>query len=328
MATIRDVAQKAGVSVATVSNYLNASKPVSRAVSERIKQAVEELHYTPSTAAKNLRGQKNHEIGILLPNLDDPYYVQIFQGIEKAFSNSDYFLNIAFSDDAPELERAALEGFSCKQVCGLILVSCQPDAWKYYYDRFTSRGCPIVMIDRRIKSLDANFVSVDSETSVRQLASALLQQGFRSVFLFCGAERFTCEDGCVAAFRGAHAQSGEALSAEQIIRSPMSKEAAFSRTVSLLRTQRPDAIITTSSLLATGVIEGLHLLGFTTDEIPVLTLGEEHWNRYTQTFASFSTSRPAIKAGDMAARLLLGQLVSPRRDTEPGLPQPYCSPRS
>ena len=80
MATIRDVAQKAGVSVATVSNYLNASKPVSRAVSERIKQAVEELHYTPSTAAKNLRGQKNHEIGILLPNLDDPYYVQIFQG--------------------------------------------------------------------------------------------------------------------------------------------------------------------------------------------------------------------------------------------------------
>ena len=190
MATIRDVAQKAGVSVATVSNYLNASKPVSRAVSERIKQAVEELHYTPSTAAKNLRGQKNHEIGILLPNLDDPYYVQIFQGIEKAFSNSDYFLNIAFSDDAPELERAALEGFSCKQVCGLILVSCQPDAWKYYYDRFTSRGCPIVMIDRRIKSLDANFVSVDSETSVRQLASALLQQGFRSVFLFCGAVDF------------------------------------------------------------------------------------------------------------------------------------------
>ncbi len=50
MATIRDVAQKAGVSVATVSNYLNASKPVSRAVSDRIKQAVEELHYTPSTA--------------------------------------------------------------------------------------------------------------------------------------------------------------------------------------------------------------------------------------------------------------------------------------
>ncbi len=195
MATIRDVAQKAGVSVATVSNYLNASKPVSRAVSERIKQAVEELHYTPSTAAKNLRGQKNHEIGILLPNLDDPYYVQIFQGIEKAFSNSDYFLNIAFSDDAPELERAALEGFSSKQVCGLILVSCQPDAWKYYYDRFTSRGFPIVMIDRRIKSLDANFVSVDSETSMRQLASALLQQGFRSVFLFCGAEALPVKTG-------------------------------------------------------------------------------------------------------------------------------------
>ena len=57
MATIRDVAQKAGVSVATVSNYLNASKPVSRAVSERIKQAVEELHYTPSTRSIITIGQ-------------------------------------------------------------------------------------------------------------------------------------------------------------------------------------------------------------------------------------------------------------------------------
>ena len=55
MATIRDVAQKAGVSVATVSNYLNASKPVSRAVSERIKQAVEELHYTPSRSFRALK---------------------------------------------------------------------------------------------------------------------------------------------------------------------------------------------------------------------------------------------------------------------------------
>lgn len=316
MATIRDVAQKAGVSVATVSNYLNASKPVSHAVSERIKLAIEELHYTPNAAAKNLRGQKNHEVGVLLPNLDDPYYVQIFQGIEKAFSTSTYFVNVAFSADSPDVERAAVEGFSSKQICGLILVSCQPEEWKYYYDRFTSKGCPIVMLDRRIKSLDANYVCVDSETSMRQLSSALLRQGYRSIYLFSGPVGFTCEDTCVSAFRSAHTQADAPISAEQIIRSPMSKEAAFSHTVSLMRTHKPDAIITTSSLMATGVIEGLHLLGFTTDEIAVLTLGEEHWNRYTQTFASFSTARPAIKAGDMAAKLLLGQIVSPLRDTE------------
>ena len=316
MASIHDVAERAGVSAATVSNYLNATKPVSHALSERIQRAVEELHYTPSAAAKSLRRQKNHEIGVLLPNLDDPYYVQIFQGIEKAFFNSGYFLNAAFSDDIPEAECAALEGFSSKQVCGLILITCQPDSWKYYYDHFTSKGCPIVMIDRRIKSLDASFVTVDTGTSVRQLTSALLARGFQRIYLFSGEEGFTCEDACVDAFRAAHMQAGVTPSAEQIIRSPMSKESAFSSVISLLCRQQPDAILTTSSLLATGVIEGLHLLGIPEAALPVLTLGEEHWNRYTQSFASFSTSRPAIKAGDTAAGLLLGQLASPLRDTE------------
>lgn len=316
MATIRDVAQRAGVSVATVSNYLNAAKPVSSAASERIRAAIEALQYTPSAAAKNLRAQKNHEIGLILPNLDDPYYVQIFQGIEKAFSGSTYFLNVAFTNDLPELERGALEGFLSKQICGLILISCQPDNWKYYYDNFTSKSRPIVMIDRRIKSLDANFVGVDSEVSIRQLTATLLARGFRSLYLLAGPEGFSCEDGCAAAFHGAHTQAGVPLTSTQFLRAPLTKEAAFSRTVSLLRTCQPDAILTTSSLLATGVIEALHLLGFTTDEIPVLTLGEEHWNRHTQTFAAFSSSRPAIKAGDTAAKLLLGQLVSPLRDTE------------
>lgn len=316
MATIRDVAQHAGVSIATVSNYLNASKPVSPGAAERIRRAIEELQYTPSDAAKKLRTQTNREVGVILPNLDDPYYVQVFQGLEKAFSHSTYFMNVAFSDDLPQLERAAIEGFLSKQISGLILVSCQPDNWKYYYDNFTSKSRPIVMIDRRIKSLDANFVTVDNEVSVRQLTATLLARGFRSLYLFAGPEGFSCEDGCAAAFRGAHIQANIPLAAEQLQRTPLTKEVAFSRTVSLLRTRRPGAILTTSSLIATGVIEGVHLLGYTTDEIPVLTLGEEHWNRYTQTFASFSSSRPAIKVGDTAANLLLGQLVSPLRDTE------------
>lgn len=316
MATIRDVAQQAGVSVATVSNYLNATKPVSQAAAERIRSAIEALEYTPSAAAKNLRAQRNREVGVVLPNLDDPYYVQIFQGLEKAFSSSTYFMNVAFSDDQPELERAALEGFLSKQCSGLILLSCQPDAWKYYYDNFTSKSRPIVMIDRRIKSLDANFVTVDAAVCIRQLTAELLRRGNTSVFLFSGPEGYSCEDSCVDAFLSAHKQANLPLRPEQVFRSPLTKEAAFSRAVSLLRTCRPDAILTTSSLLAMGVIEGLHLLGFTTDEIPVLTLGEEHWNRYTQNLASFSTSRPAIKVGDTAAKLLLGQLVSPLRDTE------------
>ena len=110
---------------------------------------------TINAAAKDLRAGKSHEVGVILPNLDDPYYVQIFQGIEKSFSGSNYFVNVAFSSDSPAQETRIVENYLRKQVCGLILVSCKPDAWKYYYDAFTSKGRPIVMVDRRIKTLDA-----------------------------------------------------------------------------------------------------------------------------------------------------------------------------
>jgi len=316
MATMKDVAARAGVSIATVSNYINGTKPVSPASARKISQAIEQLQYTANAAAKDLRAGKSHEVGVILPNLDDPYYVQIFQGIEKTFSGSNYFVNIAFSSDAPAQETRIVEDFLRKQVCGLILVSCKPDAWKYYYDAFTSKGRPIVMVDRRIKTLDANYVSVDSYFSIRRLTAALLSAGYGALQLFSGSQDFTCEESSIRAFRDAHAQAGIPLAEGQHIQIPLTKEHGFSQTIRLLRRQRPGAILTTSSLVASGVIEGLHLLGYRKEDIPVITLGEEHWNSYTQSFASFSTSRPAIKLGNTAASLMLGQLASPLRDTE------------
>lgn len=316
MATIRDVAEKAGVSIATVSNYLNGTKPVSPASAQKISQAVQELQYTANAAAKGLRAQKSHEIGVILPNFDDPYYVQIFQGIEKAFSGSSYFLSIAFSYDSPAQETQKAEAFLSRQVCGLILVSCKPDAWKYYYDNFISKGRPIVMVDRRIQALDADYVLVDNYFSVRRITADLLRQGYRQLQLISGPDSFTCEDSCIRAFLDAHVHAGVTPEDQQMIQLPLTKEQGFSQTIKLLRHRQPDAIITTSSLVASGVIEGLHLLGFREQQIPVITLGEEHWNTFTQTQASYSTARPAIKLGSTAANLLQGQLTTPLRDTE------------
>lgn len=316
MATMKDVAQRAGVSIATVSNFINGSKPVSPASARKINQAITELQYTANAAAKDLRAGKSHEVGVILPNLDDPYYVQIFQGIERSFSGSSYFVNVAFSSDSPAQEIRIVEDFLRKQVCGLILVSCKPDAWKYYYDAFTSKGRPIVMVDRRIQTLDANYVLVDNYFSIRRLTAALLSAGYRKLQLFSGSQDFTCEESSIRAFRDAHTHAGISLEENQYVQIPLTKEHGFSQTIRLLRRQRPGAILTTSSLVASGVIEGLHLLGYHKEDIPVITLGEEHWNNYTQTFASFSTSRPAIKLGNTAASLMLGQLASPLRDTE------------
>ncbi|NLC40707.1 MAG: extracellular solute-binding protein [Clostridiaceae bacterium] len=97
----------------------------------------------------------------------------------------------------------------------------------------------------------------------------------------------------------------------------MSKEEAFRRTLQMFRTNKPDAIISTSESITRGIIEAIRLLGFSTDTIPVLSLGEEHWNLYSHTIANVSASRPAMKLGNAAAEILMDQLESPlAKETE------------
>ena len=316
MATIRDVANLAEVSIATVSNYINGKKPVSKDTEAKIRQAIEELQYEQNLAARNLRAKQFREVGVILPNLNDPYYIQMFQGIEKTLAESGYFVNITFSYDSPAEELRNCQALLRKQICGLILVSCRPDSWQYYYDNFTAKGRPLVMIDRQIKGLDANFVCLDNFEMIKQITDTLLDDGYRQIYLFTGPEAFTCEQGCIRGFQTAFERHGLISKPEQMIQCELSKEEAFRNTIQMMSERRPECILASSGLVATGIMEALRLLGYSDEDIPVITFGEEHWNLYTQSHAAMSTSRPAIKVGDTAAALLLKQLASSLDDTE------------
>jgi len=308
MPTIKDVAKLAGVSIATVSNYLNHTRPVSRQTAARIQEAVDQLQYAANLSAKSLRSNSYTEVGVILPNLNDPYYVQIFQGIEHAFSGTQYYVNVAFSYDIPEMERSIAENYLKKQVCGLILISCIPDDWKFYYHAFTARGKSIVMIDRRIKGLDANFLSFDYGAVMEQLTKELLQRHSR-LTLMAGPAQFTCEAACISGFRAACDRAG--VPEQVVVHTDLNRESAVRTTMGLLRTDTPEVVIATSEATATGIMEALALLGHNDGEVPVVTLGEEHWNKFTHSFATFSTARPAIRMGQMASQTLLDQLEAP-----------------
>lgn len=317
MATIKDVAKLAGVSIATVSNYLNNTKPVSKAVSAKIKEAVEILQYSQNLPAKNLKSNSYTDIGVILPNFNDSYYVQLFQGIENFFQNTGYYINLSFSYDIPDFEQNIVNNFLKKQICGLILVSCQPDNWKYYYEHFTSAQKPIVLIDRNIHSLDANFVSFDNYSIVQYMTRNLIAHHYKNIFLMSGPMQYTCERNCMEGFQAAFAESDLPFNPSAIIETTASKEDAFRKTINIFKTEKPETIIATSESIATGIIEGLNILGFGKQEIPVLSLGEEHWNLHTHSFASMSAARPAMKLGQTASSLLFEQLSAPlTKETE------------
>lgn len=314
MVTIKDVARRAGVSVATVSNYLNKTKPVSGETAARVAKAVEELQYTQNLMAKSLKSSVYNSIGVILPNLSDSYYVQIFQGIESAFNASDTDMNLAFSYDIPEMETKAALQMLQKQVRGLIVVTCQPDQWKFYYENFTKKGRPLILIDRSIQSLDTNLIRFDSQNVMYAATKQLLKMGYRNLTLMAGPEAFSCEKDCMEGYRQA---CQEEDCPETVVNIALNKEDAFRKTTSLLRKAPPDGILATSELTATGIVEALHALGYTKEDVAVVTLGEQHWNKHTHSFAAFSIERPAIDMGTRAAKMLLGQIRSPQtRESE------------
>lgn len=317
MATIKDVAREAGVSIATVSNYLNRTKPVSKEATRAIQEAIDKLQYSHNMIARSFRTKKNMDIGVILPDFTDSYYVQIFRGIKSYFQNTDYYINLEFSQNIPEYEKSIAENFLKKQVCGLFLVSCRPDQWKFYYDNFTSKNIPIVLIDRNIHGLDANFVSFNYYILMRGMIADLLADGYKQIHLLSGPENYSCEADCIQGFCNAHRERGLPVSESAMVQTDMSKEDAFRKTVKLLKNNKPDVIVTTSESLASGIIEGMTILGYDETDIPVITLGEEHWNNHTHSFATQSMMRTAIELGQRASQLLEKQLQSPlAKETE------------
>ena len=311
MVTIKDVAKKADVSIATVSNYLNRTKPVSKELGARIQNAVDELGYSLNLNAKILKTAQYMDIGVILPSLNDSYYVQLFQGIKTYFQNTNYFINLVFSNNIPELEVTIAQNLKRKQICGLILVSCQPENWKFYYDNFTSKKIPLVLIDRKIYGLETNFVSCNNRVLIRNMVDELLKRKMENIFLLSGPEKFYCELECMKGMRDAFENNGKQNVSDYFIQTNMGKEDAFRKTLQLLKRKKPDAIVTTSESLALGIIEGIRLIGYTTVDIPIFTLGEQHWNLHTHSFATNSLVRPAMNLGKTASKLLLEQLESP-----------------
>lgn len=310
MKTIKDVAKRAGVSVATVSNYLNKTKPVSRQSSAKIARAIDELQYTQNLAAKSLKTNIYRSIGVILPNLTDSYYLQIFQGIETAINSAGMHLNLAFSYDIPEVEAALAQQMLQKQVSGLILVTCQPKQWKFYYENFIKNNRPLVLIDRRINSLDTNMISFDSSSAIAAITEELLGMGYRELTLMAGPTHLSCEQNCVQSFLRTFSNRTDGTAT--VVHMGLDKESAFRNTSKLLQKAPPEGIITTSELAAVGIVEALHVLGCSTEDIPVITLGEEHWNKHTHTFASFSVPRPAIQIGASAAGMMIRKLHAPQ----------------
>lgn len=257
MATIKDVAKKAGLSVSTVSRYLNNHPYISEEKKKSIKEAMEELNYTPNSIATQLRSKKGTMIGILVSRITNPFLSYLVDGIEKQAKMQGYNVLIMQTYDDSKAEIKMLEMLKQQIITGLIM--CSVEGEKEVIESYQVYG-PIVLCNEQILHSTIPQVMTDQEQATYEAVRFLINKGYRKIAYCTGGSLATKGHGELRTLGAERALLEEKL--------PLKKEWIFRKThtmqdgyriakqiFQLSKENRPDAIFTNSDEVAMGIIE-------------------------------------------------------------------------
>src|SRR5882757_2432024 len=159
--TVKEVARQAGVSTATVSRALSGSAGVREPLRSRIFEAARLLSYRPNRAARDLRVRSSRAVGVLIPDIENPFFTSLVCGIEEVLGKTDYSLLLASYNENPEQEARRLEVFRADGVGGLIFAASRAPSG--LYAEFAQAGIPLVAVSRDIARLPVDHVTVANQ---------------------------------------------------------------------------------------------------------------------------------------------------------------------
>jgi multiple sugar transport system substrate-binding protein len=312
MATLKDVAKEAGVSIATVSCALSGAKPVRAETKARIMDAVEKLKYVPNASARNLKAASSRIIGVILPDMKSQFYAEIFDGLSACLQAEGYTINVAFSNSSPDIECSKIDEFISQNAAGLLIVTCQPQNSSFFQGHILDYQIPVIFLDRSPENLSASYIGFRNYQTAFRLTDALLKKGYRRISMICGPSSFSSERDSMQGCYDAMAALDPELKPEQICTTNMTREDAFNGYLRDFSKNRPEALIATSKEIASGAMAALEYCGLRVPEnLLLFSYCEESWNHISQATGMYMTSRPAAQLGETAARELLKSIRSP-----------------
>ena len=178
-ADIRDVAKKAGVSVGTVSRVVNGHPSVTMAKRQLVQSAIAELKYRPDAFAQSLRKRTSNTIGVIIPDIRNPFFAELMQCIEIRARALGYSVLFVSSDEDPAAETEHIEAFAARKVDGILLLPSNSATSAPHID-----GVPIVVVDRPIKGHPA--VAADNRGGARLAVEYLVSLGHRRIACIAG----------------------------------------------------------------------------------------------------------------------------------------------
>jgi DNA-binding LacI/PurR family transcriptional regulator len=209
MPTIRDVAKRAGVSVATVSHTINGTRYVDPATQARVRAAIVETGYRPNALARGLRRRETKTLGLVIPDNTNPFFAEMARAIEDAGFAAGYSVVLCNSDRSIEKEAAYVEVLLAKQVDGIILASA--NAQPATIDLIRGAGVPLLLIPGELGDFDVDILMTDDLAAGRIAAGHLLALGHTRIACITGPRTTSASAGRVAGFEQVLAEHGLTL---------------------------------------------------------------------------------------------------------------------
>lgn len=306
--SIRDVAERAGVALGTVSNVLNRPQKVAESTRKRVLDAIDELGFVRNDAARQLRAGLSRTLGLVVLDVGNPFFTAVSRGAEDRAAEEGLSVLLGNSDESKDREAAHLDLFEQQRVRGLLISPL--DDISERLGRLRRRGTPIVLVDRPAGTDPYSSVWVDDVAGGRMATEHLLQTGRRRIAFVGGPVSLRQVADRLAGAQQAMEGSGGSL---EIIDSDGLSVADGRRIGEQLVTrrpaERPDAIFTANDLLAIGVLQPLALAGhqLVPDEIALIGYDDIDFAA-SATIPLSSIRQPAEMIGRTAVELMLREL--------------------
>jgi LacI family transcriptional regulator len=310
MPNIYDVAKRARVSAATVSAVLNGTAFVSAGLKRRVDAAVAALRYQPNLLARSLARQRSQTIGVIVPDVANPFFPEVVRGAEDVAHAAGYTLLIASMDNDAAKEAAYLRLFLAKQVDGVILTKA-PGRMPVDLGRaYRSARIPIVLLARQVTGFRADAVELDDRAAAYEGVTHLLRLGYGRIGFISGPRGATTSRRRLEGFRAALRDWKRAVDPRLVARGDYRVESGLRAGLALIEA-KPDAVFVSNYLMSVGFVAALRQLGLRCPEdVAIVTCDDYPW---MEAFSPLLTTVdfPKRELGAAAAQLLLERVENP-----------------
>jgi LacI family transcriptional regulator len=310
LATIREVARLAGVSVATVSYVFSGARSVRPATEARVREAAERLGYLPNAAARALTTKSGQILAALVSDVGNPFFAPVLRAIEARAREAGYMVVIADTHEDATHEEDYLRRLALHYVDGLIVSpSSEQRATALLKTHWDGR---IVVINRRLPGVDADFVATDNRLGARQLTNYLLDRGHSSVGIVAGSQELSTHRERYEGYREALVDRGFPIDEQLVRRVGTTTASAYEAARELFRfrgDERPTALFVTSGIHATGAYQAVLELGLRIpQDLSFVAFDRADW--MTLVSPPITTiQQPTEAIGRLSAELLIERLT-------------------